>query len=253
MAKNSEKSFDMKSLISLCLSKWKFITIFTICATLLAGVGTAVLITKKYTASAQLYVQNKTVDSEGNTQSNITSSDMSASNQLVTVCQDIFTSDRMLNIVSETLLKEHNWEMTNSQLRSSILISSKNQNSVMTVSVTTKDPNLSKDIASIVSYNADKVYKDIVKIGSVEIVTDAVVPSGASSPNVKKNTLLGFVAGMVLACAAVIIKDLLDTKVKPSDDLNELYGIPVFAEIMDFEADVKGGATYEYAAKSKKA
>lgn len=116
----------------------------------------------------------------------------------------------------------------------------------MNIKVTSTDGELSAIIANIIRERAAEVYKEIVEGGVVKTVNEAMVPTQPSSPNLLKNTLIGFALGLFLSCAVVIIAELVDTKIKPTDDLMQMYGIPLFAEIMDFETNVKGGYEYEY-------
>ena len=54
-------------------------------------------------------------------------------------------------------------------------------------------------------------------------------------PNNLKNTLLGLLVGLVTSCVIAILLELIDTTIKADDDIQEIYGLPVFAEIPDFE------------------
>ena len=46
--------------------------------------------------------------------------------------------------------------------------------------------------------------------------------------------MVGFAVGLVAAIGISILLELIDSTVKPGDDLQTLYDIPVFAEIPDF-------------------
>ena len=47
--------------------------------------------------------------------------------------------------------------------------------------------------------------------------------------------MIGFAVGLIAACVIAILLELIDTTIKSDEDLAELYKIPVFAEIPDFE------------------
>ena len=51
-----------------------------------------------------------------------------------------------------------------------------------------------------------------------------------------KNCMIGLAVGFVLACAISILLELVDTTIRVDDDIQGIYGIPVFAEIPDFES-----------------
>ena len=47
--------------------------------------------------------------------------------------------------------------------------------------------------------------------------------------------ILNLIGGLALSLVISFILELVDTTVKHDDDLNKMYKIPVFGEIMDFE------------------
>ena len=47
--------------------------------------------------------------------------------------------------------------------------------------------------------------------------------------------MIGAVVGLVLACLAAVLLEMVYTTLKNDDDLQKMYKIPVFAEIPDFE------------------
>lgn len=248
MNKNEQEStIDLKRLLFILLGKKWIILAVALLFAIALGAYTKLCVDEKYTSVSTMYVQNKEVGGE-NSSTSISSSDVLAASSLAKVCQNIFTSDRMLQKVEDELSAQ-GYEVTKKQLKGMITITSENENQVMDVAVVSGEPLLSQEIASLVAKNANDVYRDIVKIGSVEIISDATYSEAPSSPNLKKNIVLGFLIGFVLMCAAIIIADLLDTKIKPQDNLLDMYGIPLFAEIMDFELELKGGNGYEHTSK----
>ena len=102
------------------------------------------------------------------------------------------------------------------------------------------------------AFNIKGLYQMLIKHIRLIIMLTALFTVGAYIlsavilPNDKKITALGFVLGLVIGCAVSIIIEMIDTKIKPEDDLYTMYGIPVFAEIVDFEANVKGGCVREH-------
>ena len=52
--------------------------------------------------------------------------------------------------------------------------------------------------------------------------------------------VIGLLIGLVLSLVISFLLEIVDTTIKPSDDLYKQYDIPVFAEIIDFDAE--GGA-----------
>lgn len=230
-----EKTIDLKTLLLCLLDRvWLIILVSVICAAAV-GIYTKLAVDNKYTSTATMFVQNKDTAAED---SSISSSDVAASASLVKVCQKVFTSDSMIRICQEELAKA-GYVFTEKEIQEMINIVSEDNNQVMTVNAVSESPEISQLVASVLVTNADSVYKEIVKIGSVQTISAATFPEEPSSPDLKKNMLLGFAAGFVLICAIVVIIEICDTKIKPSDNLMEMYGVPLIAEIMDFDSEIK--------------
>ena len=64
---------------------------------------------------------------------------------------------------------------------------------------------------------------------------------GDCSPNILKNTAVGFLLGLLLAAAFVVIRELTDKRVRSESDLEEQFGIPVIGTIPDYRTTGKGG------------
>ena len=88
-----------------------------------------------------------------------------------------------------------------------------------------------------VSITNDSFFITVTVSGSdpqIGIVRSAQVPNAPYEPNNLKNALIGLVIGLVASVLISILLELIDLTVKPDDDLQEMYDIPIFAEIPDF-------------------
>ena len=60
---------------------------------------------------------------------------------------------------------------------------------------------------------------------------EAVVPQNPSSPNIKRNVVIGFVLGGVVISILVILSEVLDDRVKKPEDIEEVMGITLLGVI----------------------
>ena len=242
---NNEKTIDLKSIYQMLIKHIKFIILLTAVFAIFAYIISAFFISKQYTSNVMLYVQSNEQIAEQQ-QSGLSYNDIQVAERLANTCQTLFTSQKMTDLICEDLKNDYNvTTFSNSDIQNCITVSAVENTPILKISVTTGDPDLSAAIAQSLDLNAEGVYSSIVESGVVKEVVAAEVPTAPSSPNVSKNTVLGLVIGLVLGCAIVIVLEMIDTKVKPNDDFLAMYGIPMFAEIVDFEANVKGGYNYE--------
>lgn len=219
------KEITIQKILSILLGRIKFIILLTVVVTLVAFGYTKFFVKPTYSASAIILVQNFD-NSEAETQPNtgevqrVWSSDLTSSATLANYCSVLFlNSPKMTEILNGC----------------SLSITSENETNFLRVTVSCGDPKKAADVANQVAQAAPDVFIECYKAGSIITIREASQPSAPSSPNVMKNTLFGFLVGLVLSVLLALFFDIIDTTIKPDDDLFKLYGIPVLAEIMDFE------------------
>ncbi len=231
-----EKEYDLLSLLNTLLRHIVPIISVTLFAACVSFFISSQIITKQYSSTAKLYVENKATSDQATTVNDIT-----VAQKLVNTCSIIFKSDSIMN----QLAADEKINYTPSQLNSMITVSSINNTEVMEIKVVCDDPSMANYITSHMVDLCMADYKKIIASGTITVVDEASYSKSPISPNVPLTTLLGTFVGFVFICGCVIAKELLDKRVKPGDDLTELYDIPVFAEIMDFEAKTSK-AKYAY-------
>ncbi|MDE6767255.1 MAG: hypothetical protein K2J35_03560, partial [Eubacterium sp.] len=107
----------------------------------------------------------------------------------------------------------------------------------------TEDPELSYRIAKQLETSIPEKMENTnngLLMASVE--DPALKASSSESLGYAKKTFIGFMAGAVLAAAYIILRDLLDIRVKGSDDLDEHYDIPILGTIPEFEFKASGAS-----------
>ncbi len=238
--KNEEFEID---LLELALVLWHKLWIIIIVTILGAGIAfgyTFAFIKPEYTASTLLYVNNSDI-SVGSASFSISNADLSAAQKLVDTYVVILKSRRVLNEV----IAESGTSYTYEQLSKKISAASVNNTEVFRITVTTSSPQESEKIANIIARVLPDKISDIVLGSDVKVVDYAIIPSERSTPSYSKNTAIGAMAGLVLACAAIIIGYLLDDSIQSEDYLTTSYpDIPLLAVIPDL-VDSKGSG-YRY-------
>lgn len=233
-----DKQINAKDILQAILKRYKII----IAVTLLFAVGsylyTHYMVTPLYRSHAKLYVENKITSGE-----TITSSDLSAGQRLANTCSQIFKTDAVLDPIAKTLREEDGIVLSTGQLSGMISVVAVDESEILQVSVTSTDPELSRRVTEILVDIAPNAYKSIINTGTMKRLNTTIAANrNPISPNVKGNIVKGALAGAVVSIALALIVDLFDTKVKSEDDLFEMYNIPVFAEVMDF--NLKSGGFY---------
>lgn len=189
------------------------------CAVLMAGYS-AFLMHDTYTASASMYVLAKD-DGESNTN---LSTDLNASQMISNDVAKLLTSDRVLSETAD----EVGLDNLNAY---SVSVSSETTSRVIQLSVTGANPQTAADITNSMVDNVSQIAREVMSVESVNAIDRATVPASPSGPNRTLYVAVAFMAGLFLAVAIVVAADMLNTKVRSEDEVEELLGIPVVGRI----------------------
>lgn len=196
-----------------------------VCAVAAAGICYTML-SNTYTASTSLYVLAQN-DSEN---SSSLSSTLSAS-QLV-------SNDIAALIKSDRVMKEAANDLGLENLNAyKVSVNSQTTTRVITLDVSGKDPQGAADVANAMASEVSSVAQEVMEVRSVNVVDQASAPTKPSGPNRPLYVAVAFLAGLFLAIAAVVLMDMLNTKVSNSDEAEKLLGLPVIGQ---FPAVKKG-------------
>lgn len=238
------KQITVQKIIGILLHRIKFILITTFVAGLLVFLYTTLFITPMYSTSTMIFIQNynkstTTTDDPdaGKSDKNSSSSDVNQSNNAT--AKKIFYSD--INS-SSALAKICVTLFQNSDSVTAVYDGCKVSFEVVpdtfyiTISVSGSDPQKCANVANQVADQCATVFHEWLDYGQIGTIRKAVVPSKPYSPDKVTNTLIGLGVGLIVSCLISILLELIDTTIRPDEDLSELYKIPVFAEIPDFES-----------------
>jgi len=86
---------------------------------------------------------------------------------------------------------------------------------------------MAADVANAVVEDVNDVAGEIMNIDSVNVIDPATAPGGPSGPNRRLYVMTGAMAGLFAAVAIVVLRDLLDTRVRDGNEAEEIVGVPV--------------------------
>lgn len=235
----NSKQITFSDVLKMFLAHIKLIILITLAATILAFCYVKFFVTPIYSTSALILVQNDSSFNYGsgsqsgsNTNPSemqgerVNTSDIDSSVKLANTCSILFTQDPdMKSIISGN----------------SVSITAVEDSYFLRINSNSSDPATAANVANRVAEEAPKVFqKYFGDAGKVDTVDKASIPSAPSSPSVSKYCIYGFIIGLIISLVISFLLEIIDTSIKPSDDLYKMYKIPVFAEIIDF--DTEGGS-----------
>lgn len=199
-----------------------------VCTAIMFGY-TNLFLTPQYTATSKLYVYN----GRSNNQSYVGSADLTAAKSLVDSYIVIMKSDSLLDEVANRLQPEYEG-ITSKQILGMISASSINQTEAFKVSITSDNPRMSMDIVNTLVDCLPDEFKRVVKVGSIEVIDKAKLPTVPEWP-LKRNMLLGAAVGVIIASAVFVLLAIWDRTVYDKEALTDNFEIPIIGIIPDME------------------
>lgn len=216
---------------------------------------TKFFISPTYEATVSFYVNNSSF-AIGATSFSISSSELSASNSLVDTYIFILNSRTTL----EEIISDTGVSYTYGDLEKMITAQPVKGTAGFNITVTSTKPMETELIANSIARILPERIVEIVDGSSVRIVDYAIIPSHRAGPSYTKNTVIGLLAGGILACAIVAAKSLLEDNrkavVQDAEELKRLFkDIPVIGILPDLNYEAKKGYYYSsyYGAGRKEA
>ena len=195
----------------------------------LPGAYSFLFMRNTYTASTTMYVL---VKNNSNNNSSSLSSDLSASQMVTNDVSSLLDSDRVTNETAADLgladLKGYK-----------VSVSSETTSRVISLSVTSTDPDGAARVANAMAENVSSIAQQVMDVQSVNVIDQAQTPSKPSGPNRTLYVAVAFLAGLFAAVAIVVLADMLNTKVRSQEELEELLGIPVIGRVPEMRGGVK--------------
>ena len=224
---NQVVEIDLLKLLGAYLRRWWLIVACGVIIALGAWIFSAKFITPMYRAGVTVYVNNS---SSGERIESISTGQMNASQQLVRTYVNIIGSDTVL----EAVIEAAELNCTAEELRKMMSTEQLTNTEMFKVYITHPEPEKAAYIANAIADVAPGAIEGFVEGSSTKIIDYAKVPKGRFSPNVRRNTLVGAVIGVVLALVYLTILFLLDVRIKEEADLTAIVSYPVLGHIPDF-------------------
>ncbi|HEV9555907.1 TPA: capsular biosynthesis protein CpsC, partial [Streptococcus pneumoniae] len=142
----------------------------------------------------------------------------------------ILSQDVLEEVVSDLKL-----DLTPKGLANKIKVTVPVDTRIVSISVKDKQPEEASRIANSLREVAAEKIVAVTRVSDVTTLEEARPATTPSSPNVRRNTLFGFLGGAVVTVIAVLLIELLDTRVKRPEDVEDVLQIPLLGLVPDLD------------------
>ena len=210
------------------LWKRKFSIVLVALVFAIAAFGySAFLAKKEYQSTSRIYV----VSRQNQDNNALTNSDLQAGSYLVKDYREIILSQNVLTQAIEEL----KLDMTPAELSKKISVSVPTDTRILSITAKDGDPKEAARIANGLRNVAAEKIISVTKVSDVTTLDEAEVPQSPSSPNIRRNVLLGFIAGAGLMVVLMVVVEVLDDRVKRPEDIEELMGLTLLGVVPDMK------------------
>jgi MPA1 family polysaccharide export protein len=220
---NASLEIDVLYLLRKLWSKKFFIVFVGLLVGTVALLGSVFFIKPKYTSTTRIYVVSRSSDTT------LTNQDLQAGSYLVNDYKEVITSSEVL----ASVIDQEKLSMSAGQLSGEISVNIPTDTRVISISVTDTDAQRACDIANTVREVAAEKIKAVTKVDDVTTLESATKASHPSSPNVKKNAVIGALAGAFVAIVGILVAEVLDDRVRRPQDIEEVLGMTLLGVVPD--------------------
>lgn len=209
---------------------WKRKLIIVLAAVITGGIAfgySSFVVKPEYTSTTRIYVVNRNQgDKPG-----LTNQDLQAGSYLVKDYREIILSQDVL----EKVVAEQNLNIDAKTLARKVRVTVPADTRIVSISVRDGVPEEASRIANALREVAAEKIIAVTRVSDVTTLEEARPALSPSSPNIRRNTILGVGAGAGLVIFVVLLVELLDDRVKRPEDIEEVMHISLLGVIPNLE------------------
>lgn len=228
------KELDFRSFFLVLLQSLRLIIAVAVAMAVVFGVATGLMTNDTYSARCSMYIMNT---SQQDNSTGVSANGLEASQKLVDECIILIKSNNVMGEVTEQL-NARGFDTTADAVRGSLGLTAVENTALLRITSTTEDPELSQAICEeLMDYApsvVDYAMRGLVTLNKIDDVSE---PS-KNSPMVARNAILGGVFGLLLICALILVRYLMDNTIKDEKDLKDRFNVNVLGVVMDTTGSV---------------
>ncbi len=187
--------------------------------------------TPQYRTSTQLFVSMRV--GEGSV------GDLSQGSSYVRQAVSSYVSVVTSSMVMDQVISDLDLNISTSDVKKKVKANSPENTVLINISVTDSDPERAAAIANttatvftdVISNQLEKTAENEPVRVQVDVIEPAQIPVSAVSPRTGMNLALGFLAGITLGVALVLVRSVLDTRVRSKADIEAISELPIVGMI----------------------
>lgn len=225
-----ELEIDLKELFFELLGHWKTLLLSTVLVAAIVMVISKFILVPQYESTASLYVLSNSITSIA---------DIQIGTSLTQDYLVVVNGRPVLEQVIENLDLKENY----ASLGSKITLNNPANSRILEITVRDKDPDHAKAIADEMANVASDYISIKMDQSAPTIIQNGYADGKPVSPSIIKNTIIGALAGFLLAAAVVIISYLLNDTIMTGEDVEKKLGMNLLGSLPEVAHEDDGEKT----------
>lgn len=227
MKEQNTMEIDVFHLLKIFWKRKILIALVAIVAGALAFAYSAFIVKPEFTSTTRIYVVNRNQgDKPG-----LTNQDLQAGSYLVKDYREIILSQDVLEKVTSNLKLDLSPKALASKVKVTVPVDTR----IVSISVNDRVPEEASRIANSLREVAAEKIISITRVSDVTTLEEARPATAPSSPNIRKNTIIGLLGGTAFTVIAVLIVELVDTRVKRPEDIEDVMQIALLGVVPNLD------------------
>lgn len=227
MKEQNTMEIDVFHLFKILWKRKILIALVAIVAGALAFAYSAFIVKPEFTSTTRIYVVNRNQgDKPG-----LTNQDLQAGSYLVKDYREIILSQDVLEKVTSNL----KLDLSPKDLANKVKVTVPVDTRIVSISVNDRVPEEASRIANSLREVAAEKIISITRVSDVTTLEEARPAIAPSSPNIRRNTIIGLLGGTVFTVIAVLIVELVDTRVKRPEDIEDVMQIALLGVVPNLD------------------
>lgn len=227
MKEQNMMEIDVFQLLKILWKRKFLIALVAIVTGVVAFAYSSFIVKPEYTSTTRIYVVNR---NQGD-KPVLTNQDLQAGSYLVKDYREIILSQDVLEKVATDL----KLDLPSKGLASKIKVTVPADTRIVSISVTDRAPEEASRIANSLREVAAQKIISVTRVSDVTTLEEARPATSPSSPNIRRNTMIGFLAGAVVMIVTVLLIELLDTRVKRPEDVEDVMQIALLGVVPNLD------------------
>ena len=185
------------------------------------------VIKPEFTSTTRIYVVSRNQEEK----SGLTNQDLQAGSYLVKDYREIILSQDVL----EKVVSDLKLDLTPKGLANKIKVTVPVDTRIVSISVNDRVPEEASRIANSLREVAAQKIISITRVSDVTTLEEARPAISPSSPNIRRNTVIGAGLGAGLVIVVVLLIELFDDRVKRPEDIEDVMGISLLGVIPNLD------------------